>query len=1495
MSKSLNNNNMKGCRVLALNCVLIVASLILSGCLTERQINSKSKKSLESGNKPLPVTVTSVEVVNHQVVIKGTNLSGITKFLIKEGAVSKTLEIESQSSNQLIANTMSDVTFAAGKMLDFILSNAEAASTFTVNFSLCDSTLGGKGFNCSLTPNDKDVLSYDANTGKWKPRAINGLSYQGTWDANDPMPSTASSGDYFIVSDSDGTYNVGDWIVFNGTTFEHVKNSTGLTNVFGRTGAVVPLEGDYVLDKMGDVDLSTVPPLTGDVLKFNGIKWVPGTVITGTAAGSITDAEVSATANIAQSKINGLTATLAGKEPFLSASSSTRYYRGDKTWQTLNTGVVPETVNLYFTNARALGVALTGFTTSSGNVASTDTILQAFGKLQGQLFLKADSSSGIDWSIAGLQTIDPSRLNLSTASRVVVTNGTGALITSGITSTELAYLTGVTSSIQTQLNSKQASITKSTTQDVSKIRVYGANATNYVEITAPTLAANKTLTLPDTDGTNGQVLTTDGTGTLRWSTASGGGGGGGGGTPDPGSVTNTEVSATANIAQSKIANLVSDLAGKQATITAGTAAQYYRGDKTFVTLDSSVVPENTNLYFTNARALGVPLAGFATAATAIVSTDTILQAFGKTQGQINNKLNSSSFIDWSTSGVQTIDTSRLSLGVGNASKAVVTNASGFIVSSATTAGEVGYLGGTTSNIQTQINTKLATVAKTTTQEIGKVRIYGPNATFYTEVSTATLAGNTAITFPDSNGTNGQVLTTDGSGTTRWATVSGGGGGGGVPDPGSVTNVEVSATANIAQSKIANLTTDLAGKEPTIAPAGNTTTYYRGDKTWTTLNSSVVPELTNLYFTNARVLTAPLTALGAGSDTAILATDDVLGAFGKTQAQITNRVKKTGDTMSGNLALDAKLRFKDSGTNYVEFKAPTTVTSTYTLTLPTDVASVAGQVLTSDTSGNLSWTTPTAAGATGTAGGDLTGTYPNPTITALSAAKIGGGTVDNSEFSYLDGVTSSIQTQITGKQNSHAILTGLSSLASTGIVVQTGASAFANRTIAAASASRVTITNGNGVSANPTIDVNTSLLPSPTAPDAGKYLIASGANTASWGTLTIAQADVMSAIGYTPMNKGGDTMSSGNFVFSGSAILSVPTPTNLTDAVNKQYVDGLSIWTKATGNDIYYKPTSGGLPKVGIGTNTPTQRLHVASGNILLDADGTIGVNLSDTNSTNEYSYSPLINNVEQLDGIAPDLPVGTSGSLLISKKIIALAQGTGSDPGPPVEGTYKMSGYFDVANDIFVWNGKMQLGDSSSNHNMNHQADGSLVISDASAVQNMIITSSGNVGIGTGVPGFKLDVNGSIAATGALQSHSDLRLKKNISPVKDALEKLDAITGVYYDWRVDEFPNLEFEKRRQMGVIAQDVEKVFPEAVAKKQDGIRSVAYTMLIAPIIEGVKELYHRILGVEAKQSEQTRKIASLQEQNAKLVESDKAKEIKIRKLEERLERIEKALNKK
>jgi hypothetical protein len=81
-------------------------------------------------------------------------------------------------------------------------------------------------------------------------------------------------------------------------------------------------------------------------------------------------------------------------QPLITAAATTTYYRGDKTFVTLNTTVVPEGTNLYATNTRALAYVLTGYTAGSNTVLSaTDSFLTAFRNLQAQILLKANSDS----------------------------------------------------------------------------------------------------------------------------------------------------------------------------------------------------------------------------------------------------------------------------------------------------------------------------------------------------------------------------------------------------------------------------------------------------------------------------------------------------------------------------------------------------------------------------------------------------------------------------------------------------------------------------------------------------------------------------------------------------------------------------------------------------------------------------------------------------------------------------------------------------------------------------------------------------------------------------------------------------------------------------------------------------------------------------------------------------------------------------------------------
>ena len=80
----------------------------------------------------------------------------------------------------------------------------------------------------------------------------------------------------------------------------------------------------------------------------------------------------------------------------------------------------------------------------------------------------------------------------------------------------------------------------------------------------------------------------------------------------------------------------------------------------------------------------------------------------------------------------------------------------------------------------------------------------------------------------------------------------------------------------------------------------------------------------------------------------------------------------------------------------------------------------------------------------------------------------------------------------------------------------------------------------------------------------------------------------------------------------------------------------------------------------------------------------------------------------------------------------------------------------------------------------------------------------------------------------------DRRLKKDIVPLSNAVSKLSKITGVSYHWK-----SPEADLSEQVGVIAQDVQKVYPQLVSTEANGTLGVNYAGLVAPLIEAVKEL--------------------------------------------------------
>ena len=113
---------------------------------------------------------------------------------------------------------------------------------------------------------------------------------------------------------------------------------------------------------------------------------------------------------------------------------------------------------------------------------------------------------------------------------------------------------------------------------------------------------------------------------------------------------------------------------------------------------------------------------------------------------------------------------------------------------------------------------------------------------------------------------------------------------------------------------------------------------------------------------------------------------------------------------------------------------------------------------------------------------------------------------------------------------------------------------------------------------------------------------------------------------------------------------------------------------------------------------------------------------------------------------------------------------------------------------------------------------------------------------------------GEIRATNDITAYysSDIRLKENIKPLEGTLEKIDSIRGVTYDWKElteEERKKVHSHTGSDIGVIAQEVEKVFPDLVEDRPHGYKAVNYEKLSAVLLSAVKELKQEVEDLKKK----------------------------------------------
>ena len=317
-------------------------------------------------------------------------------------------------------------------------------------------------------------------------------------------------------------------------------------------------------------------------------------------------------------------------------------------------------------------------------------------------------------------------------------------------------------------------------------------------------------------------------------------------------------------------------------------------------------------------------------------------------------------------------------------------------------------------------------------------------------------------------------------------------------------------------------------------------------------------------------------------------------------------------------------------------------------------------------------------------------------------------------------------------------------------------------------------------------------------------------------------------------------------------------------------------------DIILQPSSG---NVGIGTSSPSSKLSILSGTNagIVVNDGTVNTIIYNTNSTNgsigtttNHPLALYTNNAERMRiDSSGNVGIGASSPAYKLNIVDQANAGFGfyenNDSDGPVFRCFRTRGTTAAPTAVqsgdvlaalrgfgYTSAGAYSVSTATLNfyaaESFTATAQGSYIalattpIGTTTLSERARITSAGCLSIGTTAVG----ATGQILATGSITaSYSDRRLKTNINPITSALDKVDSLTGMLFTQNALAESFGYTDKDQQVGVFAQEVQAVLPEAVklapfdmdgdgnSKSGENYLTVQYEKLVPLLIEAIKEL--------------------------------------------------------
>ncbi len=426
-----------------------------------------------------------------------------------------------------------------------------------------------------------------------------------------------------------------------------------------------------------------------------------------------------------------------------------------------------------------------------------------------------------------------------------------------------------------------------------------------------------------------------------------------------------------------------------------------------------------------------------------------------------------------------------------------------------------------------------------------------------------------------------------------------------------------------------------------------------------------------------------------------------------------------------------------------------------------------------------------------------------------------------------------------------------------------------------------------------------------APTAGQVLRHDGTN---WVSSYLSGADVLGSLGFTPVNRSGDTM-------TGLLNLSNDPSANL-GAATKQYVDGGI--TAANANNLRIDGTNAlnagtqTSPTIRFGNGGATGLFSPASNIIGFTTNGVPRMHIDNVGNTAIATGLTVGKLMPPMGGplyvFADYNPGANYGDVVVHNEDAGgpsfqfFRTGLTNAPASPgTAGTLK----FSIYDQTYAWKHVAKIWSNASN--TTSSAAGNLNFSTMSSGVSgtrMIITETGNVGIGTTTPTTALTVSGDITpaadntsflgnsgyrfaavyATTGVVNTSDRRLKKDIEGTNLGLDFINRLRPVSYRWNSGTNTDIHY------GLIAQEAQQTLSEFGDEKTSIVDydnksdryGVRYTELISPLIKTAQELYAKIMGVESD-------VAVLKAENEKLKEDNAAQAQKLAELENRLQNLE------